>query len=183
MDNFATLIGYHGCERSLAMKVLLGEEELNPSTNDYDWLGEGIYFWANDAQRALQWAKTKKEPFVLGAVICCSNILDFTTQEARIATKKSYDSLYEIYEGNNIPLPKNKPVGKGDIDLKNRKLDCLVMNHLQKTSPFDAFIAPFWEGKAIYDGAMFKESTHIQIAVKNPKSILGYFISKELKLK
>ena len=49
---------------------------------------------------------------------------------------------------------KNKPVGKGDIDLKNRKLDCLVMNHLQKTSPFDAFIAPFWEGKAIYDGAM-----------------------------
>ena len=101
MDNFATLIGYHGCERSLAMKVLLGEEELNPSTNDYDWLGEGIYFWANDAQRALQWAKTKKEPFVLGAVICCSNILDFTTQEARIATKKSYDSLYEIYEGNN----------------------------------------------------------------------------------
>lgn len=30
---------------------------------------------------------------------------------------------------------------------------------------------------------MFRESTHIQIAVKNPKSILGYFIPKELKLK
>lgn len=183
MDNFATLIGYHGCERSHAMKVLLGEKELNPSTNDYDWLGEGIYFWANDAQRALQWAKSKKEPFVLGAVIRCSNILDFTTQEARIATKKAYDSLSEIYAGNNIPLPKNKPVAKTDIDLKNRKLDCLVMNHLQMTSPFDAFIAPFWEGNAIYEGAMFRESTHIQIAVKNPKSILGYFIPKELKLK
>lgn len=97
--------------------------------------------------------------------------------------KKAYDSLSEIYAGNNIPLPKNKPVAKTDIDLKNRKLDCLVMNHLQMTSPFDAFIAPFWEGNAIYEGAMFRESTHIQIAVKNPKSILGYFIPKELKLK
>ncbi len=183
MDNSVSLIGFHGCERSLALKVLLGEAELNPSTNDYDWLGDGIYFWANDPFRALDWAKTKKDPFVLGAVIKCSNILDLTTQEARFSIKNAYDNLSEIYAEKNLPLPKNKPVSNSDKDLKNRKLDCLVMNYVQKTSPFDAVVAPFMEGDTIYKGAMFREYTHIQIAVKNSKSVMGYFIPKELNLK
>lgn len=56
MENLATIIAYHGCERSLALDIVVGKKSLNSSNNEYDWLGNGIYFWENDAQRALEWA-------------------------------------------------------------------------------------------------------------------------------
>ena len=50
------IIGFHGCDQTVVDKVLAGEENLLASTNDYDWLGNGIYFWENNETRALQWA-------------------------------------------------------------------------------------------------------------------------------
>jgi len=38
----------------------------------------------------------------------------------------------------------------------------------------------FFEGKDIYKNAGFKEKNHIQIAIKNPNCIKGYFIPREL---
>ena len=38
------VIGFHGCNRSVVEKVIAGKIELIASTNDYDWLGSGIYF-------------------------------------------------------------------------------------------------------------------------------------------
>ncbi len=52
-SNGSVLIGYHGCDRETGERVLAGETELIASTNDYDWLGHGIYFWENDPERAL----------------------------------------------------------------------------------------------------------------------------------
>ena len=46
------IIGFHGCDESVVRKVVNGEENLIPSTNDYDWLGNGIYFWENNEARA-----------------------------------------------------------------------------------------------------------------------------------
>ncbi len=39
------VIGYHGCDTSVAEKVLNQGLELDESTNAHDWLGSGIYFW------------------------------------------------------------------------------------------------------------------------------------------
>ena len=83
------IIGFHGCDASVVRKVVNGEEDLIPSTNDYDWLGNGIYFWENNEARALQWAtelsKRKgssiKKPAVVGAIIdlgYCFDLMDST---------------------------------------------------------------------------------------------------------
>ena len=40
-------LGFHGCEKQLAMEILLQKKDFHQSTNDYDWLGSGIYFWEN----------------------------------------------------------------------------------------------------------------------------------------
>lgn len=37
------IIGFHGCDRSVRVAVVNGAD-LKKSTNDYDWLGNGIYF-------------------------------------------------------------------------------------------------------------------------------------------
>ena len=54
------LIGFHGCDESTRDEVINGGN-LNPSLNSYDWLGNGIYFWEADPQRALEWAEQLHE--------------------------------------------------------------------------------------------------------------------------
>ena len=69
-------IGFHGCDQSVVDKVIAGEENLLASKNDYDWLDNGIYFWEDNEERALEWAvemskrmnSTIKSPAVIGAV-------------------------------------------------------------------------------------------------------------------
>ena len=41
------VLGFHGCDRSVGIKVLHsnGTLHLEKNRNDYDWLGNGIYFW------------------------------------------------------------------------------------------------------------------------------------------
>ena len=71
------VIGFHGCDKSVVDAVVAGKTELLASTNDYDWLGNGIYFGGNNEERTWQWAndlaKRKsslvKEPAVIGAII------------------------------------------------------------------------------------------------------------------
>src|SRR2546428_13899847 len=79
-----TVIGYHGCDAAVAAKVLAGSSRLSLSTNPYDWLGKGIYFWEHGPQRAREWAIEQanlsgakiKEPSVLGAKINLGECLD-----------------------------------------------------------------------------------------------------------
>jgi hypothetical protein len=94
------ILGFHGCDASVAEKVISGRAHLIPSQNDYDWLGEGIYFWENSPARALEYARLRKrhpapgnkirKPAVIGAVIDlarCLNLLD--TKFLRVA-KEGY---------------------------------------------------------------------------------------------
>jgi len=51
------VFGFHGCDRDVAEKILSSSSEhLKLSKNDYDWLGNGIYFGENNPERALQYA-------------------------------------------------------------------------------------------------------------------------------
>ena len=70
------VIGFHGCDQSVVDKVVAGGENLLASTNDYDWLGNGIYFWENNEARALQWAEqsvgvhpSKNQPLLVPLLI------------------------------------------------------------------------------------------------------------------
>src|SRR5579871_2259152 len=78
------VVGYHGCDRETARKVLMDGASLAPKANPYDWLGRGIYFWEHGLDRAEQFAQEKKargeleEPFVLGAYVHLGRCLDLT---------------------------------------------------------------------------------------------------------
>ena len=81
------VVGYHGCDAGVAERVLAGKARLNLSTNAFDWLGQGIYFWEHGPQRAYEWAieQTRlgaarvRNPSVLAARIdlgVCLDLLD-----------------------------------------------------------------------------------------------------------
>ena len=45
--------------------------------------------------------------------------------------------------------------------------------------PIDSIRAAFIEGEEIYPGAGFNEKTHIQICIRNPNCIKGFFLPRK----
>jgi hypothetical protein len=173
----------------LAERVFAGNAHVKRSKNDFDWLGEGIYFWENSPARALQYATELKEhprrrgpriktPAVIGAVIelgYCLNLLD---TEFLDLLRESYDDLKALHEKIGVPLPKNKKIGN---DLLLRGLDCAVINSMHQTrtdrglQPFDTVRAAFAEGEALFPNSGITAKHHIQLCVRRRSCIKGYF--------
>jgi len=182
------VLGFHGCDESVGEQILVNQgAHIAASDNAWDWLGRGIYFWENDPKRALEFAEMKKKypgvsktpiikPFVIGAVIdlgLCCNLQDRT---ALAEVKESYDLLAEVYKASGSVMPANK--GKNDVW---RHLDCAVIENMHllrsdtKLPDYDTVRGPFWEGDELYPNAGIKSQNHVQIAVRNPACIRGYF--------
>lgn len=91
------VLGFHGCRKEVYEKVLYSDQPLTPSTNKYDWLGNGIYFWENSYERALEWANTHygpEEGSVIGAVISLGRCLDLTDYASVPILKEGYLFLF-----------------------------------------------------------------------------------------
>lgn len=187
------VFGFHGCDESVVNKVISGEEILKASTNDYDWLGHGMYFWENNEERAFEWAvelsKRKgssiAKPAVLGAVIDLGYCFDLTDSAYLRLLKQSYDTLIALSKTNGTPLPQNKSINSSQ-DLLIRKLDCAViqathlLNKRDHKRAFDSVRGVFWEGNPLYPNAGFAEKNHIQICVRNPNCIKGFFLPRQV---
>ncbi|MBU1690630.1 MAG: hypothetical protein KKD65_07820 [Gammaproteobacteria bacterium] len=184
------ILGFHGCDQSVGEAILRGKtSHLKPSTNDYDWLGHGIYFWEGNPQRALDFAIQRakggsnskgsiKKPFVLGAIIDLKHCLDLLDSSGLQQVADSHTLLKKSFESLGFDLPVNK--GNKE-DLTQRFLDCAVIDLLhsfrkeEKLDRFDSVRAAFWEGADLYPNAGFKSHNHIQICVCSSACIKGYF--------
>lgn len=169
--------------------------QLMASENKYDWLGNGIYFWENNLKRAWQFAEELKNnprrdkpaiinPAVLGAVINLGECLDLIDSEYLSLVKENYGILEFSYKSMGVKLPANKKY-KDTNDLLLRNLDCLVIESLHKRRlplSFDSVRGVFWEGNDLYHNAGFKEKNHIQICIRNPNCIKGYFLPRKLNV-
>ncbi len=176
------VVGYHGCDRSVVESVLLDDTPLSPSRNNYDWLGEGIYFWEHGAKRAMEFARWKqgrgdiKEASVLGAYIHLGNCFDLTDTTATRTLRYFYDRVQAMAFKDGIAMPENLPGGSDDHDLVRRFLDCAVLNlALETNQKIQTVRGVFVEGEEAYPGAGIHLKTHVQIAVREPGCILGYF--------
>ena len=174
MDRFTRIVlGYHGCEPAFADALLRGElpiEAWESSQNPYDWLGHGIYFWEFAPERAKIWGG---KGGIIGAVIQLGVCLDFTDVAHTDLLAEGFERIKAVHRRRGKPLPKNKG--------KRRDLDCLVINNVvawtekQRRLRFQTVRCPFLEGEPAFPGsAIFRES-HVQIAVRDTRCILGVF--------
>lgn len=187
------LYGFHGTDREAALKILNHVDNFHHSNNDYDWLGQGIYFWENNLERAEQYAKEDsrrptskiKTPFVLGATIELGNCLDLMNQESIDYLSLVYELLKADMSKKGQEMPENEAFGSGDFDFRNRKLDCAVIRYAcsiakKSGNPVDSVRAAFIEGEPVYPGANFHTGNHIQVAVINENCIKGIFLPRRL---
>lgn len=187
------ILGFHGTDLETAEMVVSGKSPLKPSKNDYDWLGHGVYFWDNSLSRAGVYAEERKvrrqksdpkeiEPAVIGAIIDLGNCLDLLDYENLALLKEAYEILTSN-PTETARIPTNRIVGNSD-DLLLRFLDCAVIDTLHsirrklEKQPFDSVRGVFWEGNELYPSAGFREKDHIQICIRNPNCIKGYFLPR-----
>ena len=189
--NYPNIIfGFHACELTLAEKLVSKGGALHQSNNPYDWLGPGMYFWENSPDRAGMYGNELKKlgklknPAVVGAAINLGYCLDLLDSGSLKLLKVSYEELIKTLEAAGETVPKNTHGNIHDAnheDLLFRTLDCAVINFLHsqtknnKSKQFDSVRGVFWEGAPLYPTAGFKEKNHVQIAIKNPNCVKGYF--------
>lgn len=94
-------------------------------------------------------------------------------------------SAYTVLQANCLKQGKSlepNRCGKGSSEKLIRVLDCAVIETLHTirqemdVDPYDSVRAVFFEGKEVYPSAGFMEKNHIQICIRNPNCIKGFFI-------
>lgn len=181
------VLGYHGCDKSVADRVLSGDDTLQKSQKRYDWLGSGIYFWEHGPERALDWAREQKDlgkiksPAVIGAIIHLGNCFDFMDIRSTRILANAFPTFVERYEALGQELPKNEARDETDHEFLRRRLDCSMINWLcdvmekDQSKPFDSVRGMFQEAQPAFEGSSIHLKSHIQLAIRNTSCILGYF--------
>jgi len=162
-----TVVGYHGTSAERATLILSGSL-FQPSRNDYDWLGHGIYFWEEAPCRAWRWARRKygANAAVVQSTVRLGQCLDLSDIRYTETIRRAFDGLREAYVARKMILPSNRG--------KARLLDCLVINYVAEYvfPECETVRAPFLEGPPIFDGSALLSESHIQIVVRKPTGIV-----------
>lgn len=171
-------IGYHGTKLENAEKIisekkfipsksvmslreaLEAEENGNTHGKAYQWLGDGIYFWNNDLERALKW---NKSDCAIRTPICVKNtkIADLSTTKIR----KMFDFLI-----NTIHIVGNNQVYKM-TNYQRKYIIGYCCDYLQEYTHnnYDVYMCGFPDKAA--DELSLIYTQQIQICVKNDDCI------------
>lgn len=172
------IIGYHGCDARVADQVIRTGGILQPSENEYDWLGSGIYFWEFGPERAMEWANEHhREPAVVGALIQLGTCFDLLDRRNTAILGPAFEEYrHEMqHQGKDLPVNWSGP------DQLRRNRDCAFLNWMLKffdkasAMRFQTVRGVFQEGGPAFHGSGIHAKSHIQVAVRDPACILGYF--------
>jgi hypothetical protein len=176
----AKIFGFHACEREFADKVRTGKLRIAgwlPSRNDYDWLGDGIYFWEGSLRRAQEWAAERIDgsAAIIEAEIELGACFDLISSEYLDLLPRVHANAVAAYKRLGLVLPTNEAGGG-----KLRRLDRLVITRFLKMMEegrglapvkFQTVRCPFEEGEPVFPGSMIRRQTHIQVAVRDSSCI------------
>ena len=175
-DYHRTVVGYHGTRRATAQALADGAP-FDPSTNDDDWLGHGVYFWEYAPRQAWRWALNRHGPdaAVVAAMIRLGRCLDLLDPASSDVVVQMDQQFTRDAEARGKAVPRN---------FRSRKLrDCAVFNHLHGVFlatglPFTSTRAVFvpmgkggferlWPHSGVFSGG------HIQLCVRDTTTILA----------
>ncbi len=186
-DYHRTVVGYHGTRRQTALEIVQGARGFEPSDNDDDWLGHGVYFWEYAPQQAWLWAAQRArqsswddEVAVVASMIRLGNCFDLLDP----VNVRELGQVYKTYQA--IVAATERP----PVNVRSRKrLNCAVFefaftNLESEGSPVDtcrAVFAPAARSVRMWSGSGINPLAHIQICVRNPACILGTWLVRPLE--
>ena len=162
-------IGYHGTSAGAAQRILSTGFEL--SRNEYDWLGDGAYFFQDAPARALEWARQRygADAAVIGAEIDLDDCIDLLDVKWHTVVRNSYADLLRRLTASAQPLPRQTSgAHRLDRAVINRAVAVLQSHGIVARTVRAAFI----EGEPLFPGSALWSRSHIQIAVRDPAALV-----------
>lgn len=162
-------IGFHGTSVEAAQRILSSGFRI--SRNDYDWLGDGAYFFQDAPARALEWAQQRfgDQAAVVGAEIDLTDSIDLLDVRWHAVLDYSCTDLLRRLQEGGHPAPRQTTGA--------HRLDRAVVNHAvglleSQGIPVRSVRAAFAEGQPLFQGSALWSLAHVQIAVRDPAAIV-----------
>lgn len=163
------VVGYHGTSMEYAKRII--SDGFKVSRNDHDWLGEGVYFWQDAPQRALEWSKNwyksgKGKRGVVKATVQLKDCMDLLDNDWNVTIQEASKAFLKKLEAEGITR-RNNDQKKG----RNR-LDCAFYNYLVGILALQGVeIATIrtavTEGDPVLPESPICFDSHVQIAVRD----------------
>ena len=164
MADIVRVYGYHGTTIQAASSIL--QEGFRFSRNEYDWLGDGIYFFQDAPTRAWEWATTQHgvEAAVLGAVIRLEDCMDLLDIQWAPVLAEAYDAFLAQLKRVQLPLLRQTSGA--------HRLDRAVINYAigilaEQGIMIRTVRGAFSEGSPVFPQSAFFDRAHVQIAVRD----------------
>ena len=165
MQRTLVIRGYHGTSATQAAVIL--RDGFVPSDNDYDCLGDGVYFFEDGLAQARAWAKRAhpSEPAVVQADVRLEDCMDLKDSLGWVPLlAQAHDEVLRVNRQRGLPLPRQTSaehrLDRVVIELAVAILECEGIR-------IRTVRGVFAEGAPAFPGSFLSEGSHVQVAVRD----------------
>ena len=171
MQRAPVIRGYHGTSATHAAVIL--RDGFVPSDNQYDCLGNGVYFFEDGLTHACAWARRAHpgEPAVVQADVRLESCIDLKDSVGWIPLlAQTHAELLRVSREQRRPLPRQTT--------REHRLDREVIEFTvgileREGIRIRSVRGVFAEGAPAFPGSFLSEGSHVQIAVRDVDLISG----------
>jgi hypothetical protein len=174
--------GYHGTSATQAAVIV--RDGFLASDNDYDCLGNGVYFFEDGLAPARAWAKRAhpSEPAVVQADIRLEDCMDLKDRLGWLPLlAQAHGEVLRVSRQQGLALPRQTD----DAHRLDRAVMEFTVAALQREGmQIRAVRGVFAEGPPAFPGSFLSEGSHVQVAVRDtdlisnvkvvPPGVLGH---------
>jgi hypothetical protein len=157
--------GYHGTSATQAAVIL--RDGFLASHNDYDCLGNGVYFFEDGLAQARAWARRAhpSEPAVVQADVRLEDCLDLKDSLGwGPLLAQAHDEVLRVSLEQGLPLPRQT---SATHRLDHAVVELMVAILEREGIRIRAARGVFAEGAPAFPGSFLSEGSHVQVAVRD----------------
>jgi hypothetical protein len=156
---------YHGTSATHAAAIL--RDGFLPSDNEYDCLGDGVYFFEDGLAQAVGWATRAHptEPAVVQADVRLEDCMDLKDSVGWVPLlAQAHGEVLRVSHEQGLALPRQT----GSAHRLDRVVIEVTVAILEREgTPIRAVRAVFAEGAPAFPGSFLSEGSHVQVAVRD----------------
>ena len=165
MQSALVIRGYHGTSATDAAVIV--RDGFIPSDNDYDCLGNGVYFFQDGLAQAGALAKRAhpSEPAVVQADVRLEDCMDLKDSLGWLPLlAQAHGEVLRVSREQGLPLPRQT----GGHHRLDRVVVELTVGILERAGiRIRAVRGVFPEGPPAFPGSFLSEGSHVQVAVRD----------------
>jgi hypothetical protein len=157
--------GYHGTSATRAGAIV--RDGFLASDNEYDCLGNGVYFFEDGLAPARAWAERTHptEPAVVEAAIRLEDCMDLKDRMGWLPLlAQAHDEVVRVSREQGVPLPAQT---SDEHRLDHAVVELAVAVLGREGIPIRSVRGVFAEGRPAFPGSFLSEGSHVQVAVRD----------------